>query len=49
MAVLAPQRENPDGHPYFYFMHGFDGGEPIFRPNISLADHNRDIGRYLRP
>ncbi len=49
MAVLAPQRENPDGHPYLYFMHGFDGGEPIFRPNTSLTDHNRDIGRYLRP
>jgi predicted dehydrogenase len=26
-----------------------DPNELIFRPNISLADHNRDIGRYLRP
>ena len=47
-AVLAPQRLDPDGEMYLYFLHGFDGGVPVFRPNSTLPDHNRDIDRYLR-
>lgn len=47
-AVLLPQRLDEEGEMYLYFLHGFDGGEPVFRPNITLQDHNRDIDRYLR-
>ena len=36
------------GNEYLYFLHGTDNGEPVFRPNTSLAAHNRDIDRYLR-
>lgn len=47
-AVLKPIRKTPDGKDYLYFLHGFDGDQKVFRPNISLADHNRDVARYLR-
>lgn len=47
-AVLHPQRQNENGQDYLYFLHGFDGDQKVFRPNISLADHNRDVERYLR-
>lgn len=47
-AVLAPQRTNDAGTPYLFFLHGFDDGEPVFRPNTSLEAHERDIDRYLR-
>lgn len=48
LAVLEPQRLDPDGVPYLYFLHGTDGGVPVFRPNTSLQAHNRDVDRYLR-
>lgn len=47
-AVLAPERTTEDGEPWLYFLHGTDDGEPVFRPNVSLADHERDIDRFLR-
>ncbi|UCH24316.1 MAG: endolytic transglycosylase MltG [Trueperaceae bacterium] len=47
-AVLEPQRHNGDGQAYLYFLHGFENDQPVFRPNINLADHNRDVRRYLR-
>jgi len=48
MAVLAPQRADASGTPYLYFLHGTDGGEPVFRPNTTLRAHNADVERYLR-
>lgn len=48
LAVLTPQRENPEGVPYLYFLHGSDGGTPVFRPNTDLPAHNRDVERFLR-
>lgn len=48
LAVLRPQRLDPDGVPYLYFLHGTERGEPVFRPNTSLQAHNRDVDRYLR-
>jgi UPF0755 protein len=47
-AVLNPQRENEDGEKYFYFLHGTDEGQPVFKPNITFEDHERDIALYLR-
>ena len=47
-AVLEPVRHDADGKPYLYFLHGTDGGTPVFRPNTDLADHNRDVQRFLR-
>ena len=47
-SVLSPQRVNPDGASYLYFLHGFDGDERVFRPNVSLADHNRDRNRFIK-
>lgn len=47
-AVLAPQRETPEGEPWLYFLHGTDDGQPVFRPNTNLDDHNRDVQRFLR-
>lgn len=47
-AVFAPQRSDAEGRPYLYFLHGFDGDEPVFRPNLTLEDHERDIELYLR-
>lgn len=44
-AVLAPQRLNPEGQAYLYFLHSPDG---IFRPNLTLEDHERDVQEYLR-
>lgn len=47
-AVLEPERTDADGEAFLYFLHGTDGGAPVFRPNTDLADHNRDVQRYLR-
>ncbi len=47
-AIFRPVRLNEGGQPYLYFLHGTDAGAIVFRPNISLQDHNRDIDRYLR-
>lgn len=47
-AVLEPVRHDAGGEPYLYFLHGTDGGTPVFRPNTDLADHNRDVQRFLR-
>ncbi|MCA9837401.1 MAG: endolytic transglycosylase MltG [Trueperaceae bacterium] len=47
-AILNPVRQTADGQDYLYFLHGFDGDQKVFRPNTNLADHNRDVSRYLR-
>jgi UPF0755 protein len=47
-AVLNPQRENEAGQRYLYFLHGNDEGQPVFRPNLTLQDHERDVELYLR-
>lgn len=47
-AVLNPQRENEAGEPYFYFLHGTDEGQPIFKVNLNFDDHLRDVEQYLR-
>lgn len=47
-AVLSPQRSDEAGRPYLYFLHGSDAGQPVFRPNATLEEHERDIERYLR-
>jgi UPF0755 protein len=47
-AVLNPQRNNEDGEPYYYFLHGTDQGQPIFRVNLTFDDHLRDVEQYLR-
>lgn len=47
-AVLSPVRTNAEGSEYLYFLHGFYDGEIIFRPNIDLDSHNRDVASYLR-
>jgi UPF0755 protein len=46
-AVVNPQRTNEENQPYFYFLHGTDEGQPVFRPNLTLDDHNRDVAQYL--
>jgi UPF0755 protein len=47
-AVLAPERTTAEGEPWLYFLHGVDDGRPVFRPNVDLASHERDVDRYLR-
>ena len=47
-AIFNPTRQNADGQDYLYFLHGLDEGQPVFRPNLSLEAHNRDVQRYLR-
>ncbi|MDZ7800970.1 MAG: endolytic transglycosylase MltG [Trueperaceae bacterium] len=47
-SVLAPVRTHESGAPWLYFLHGTDGGTPVFRPNTSLPAHERDVDRYLR-
>lgn len=47
-AVLEPLKVNDAGEEYLYFLHGTDGGVPVFRPNTSLAAHDRDVVRFLR-
>lgn len=47
-AVLAPQRRDEAGRPWLFFLHGRDGDEPVFRPNLTYEDHLQDIARYLR-
>lgn len=44
-AVFVPERQNADGQDYFFFLHAPDG---TFRPNLNLADHERDVQLYLR-
>ena len=48
LAVLSPQRYTDDGTLYLYFLHGTEGGVPVFRPNTNLPAHNRDVETYLR-
>lgn len=48
LAVLEPVRENEAGVPWLYFLHGTDGGIPVFRPNTNLAAHERDVVVFLR-
>ncbi len=47
-AVLNAKRENEDGEKYFYFLHGTDNGQPVFKPNINFEDHLRDSELYLQ-
>lgn len=47
-AVLSPHRYAEDGALYLFFLHGTNGGEPVFRPNTNLPAHNRDVETYLR-
>lgn len=47
-SILEPVRRTDDGKLYLYFLHGNDGGSPVFRPNTTLNDHDRDVQRYLR-
>jgi UPF0755 protein len=47
-AVLTPERRNDRGQLWLYFMHGVDGGVPVFRPNVSFDAHLRDVNRFLR-
>lgn len=47
-AVLEPVRLNDAGVPWLYFLHGTDGGIPVFRPNTNLAAHERDVVVFLR-
>ncbi|HRP46599.1 MAG TPA: endolytic transglycosylase MltG [Trueperaceae bacterium] len=48
LAVLSPERLTDAGVPYLYFLHGSEGGVPVFRPNTNLPAHNRDVQRFLR-
>lgn len=48
LAVLEPERQNEAGVPWLYFLHGTDGGVPVFRPNTNLAAHERDVVVFLR-
>lgn len=45
-SVLAPQRFHENGQPYLFFLHNRDG--TVFRPNLNLEDHERDVQLYLR-
>jgi UPF0755 protein len=47
-AVLNPERNNEEGQAYFYFLHGTDEGQPVFRVNLNFDDHLRDVEQYLR-
>jgi len=47
VAVLTPTRTDEAGRAWLYFMHGFDGTAPVFRPNVGFDDHLRDVARYL--
>ena len=47
-AVLHPIRQNENGRDYLFFLHGSDNGSPVFKPNTTLKDHNRDVRLYLR-
>lgn len=47
-AVLDPVRRDENGREYLYFLHGISDGEPVFRINLGLEGHNRDVARYLR-
>ncbi len=46
-AVLAPERLRADGERWLYFLHGVSDDGPVFRPNTTLAEHLRDVNRYL--
>ena len=46
-AVLAPVRHDERGRAWLYFLHGRDGGQPVFRPNVDFEGHLRDVARFL--
>ena len=48
LSVFNPVRQTEAGEPYLYFLHGFDNGDIIFRPNTTLEAHNADVETYLR-
>ncbi len=47
-AVLRPIRQDQHNKDYLFFLHGYDKGVPVFKPNTTLKDHNRDVRLYLR-
>ena len=47
-SVLAPERLDPQGRPWLFFMHGRDENGPVFRPNPDYEGHLRDVAQYLR-
>jgi UPF0755 protein len=47
-AVFNPVRENENGEKYFFFLHGADNGQPVFRINTNFDDHLRDVNLYLQ-
>ncbi|MBA2667375.1 MAG: endolytic transglycosylase MltG [Trueperaceae bacterium] len=47
-SVLAPARTTDDGTLWLYFLHGVSAHGPVFRPNVDLDGHVRDVNRYLR-
>ena len=47
-AVLVPERLTPEGEPWLYFLHGVGEDGPVFRPNVDLEGHLRDVERFLR-
>ena len=48
LSPFDPVRQTEAGEPYLYFLHGFDNGEKVFRPNTTLEAHNADVDTYLR-
>jgi UPF0755 protein len=47
-AVLNPVRENEDGEKTFYFLHGLEDGQAVFKVNTNFDDHLRDVNLYLQ-
>jgi UPF0755 protein len=47
-AVLNPVRENENGEKNFYFLHGLENGEAVFKVNTNFDDHLRDVNLYLQ-
>jgi UPF0755 protein len=46
-SVLTPTRTDDAGRRWLYFLHGFDGNTPVFRPNLDFDGHLRDVARFL--
>jgi UPF0755 protein len=46
--VLNPDRYTENGEPWRFFLHGFEDGEKVFRPNVTYEAHLRDVNRFLR-
>ena len=46
--VLNPDRYTAAGEPWRFFLHGFEDGEKVFRPNVTYEAHLSDVNRFLR-